>query len=200
MQLDAYTPLVHRIAARIHARTDPSEFELADLVQLGMVGLLEAASRYTPARGTAFETFAAYRINGAILNGLHGYSERQRQLEVQRELTDDQAAEKPQKSMVLGPDDSATLGIGWFEAEAPATDDAYIRIESEQLRQQVANLTKCLPESERRVIAGHYFQQMPFEQVAREMGLTKGRISQLHHAGLRRLRERLANVSATLLL
>src|SRR5437868_7509571 len=66
----AYTPLVRRLAARVYARRIGGELEYADLVQIGMVGLLEAIDRYTPARGVRFETFATYRVEGAILNGL----------------------------------------------------------------------------------------------------------------------------------
>ena len=46
--VDAYTPLVRRLAARIYSRRVGGELEYADLVQLGMVGLLEAIDRYTP--------------------------------------------------------------------------------------------------------------------------------------------------------
>ncbi|MBW8743393.1 MAG: hypothetical protein JF628_03435 [Sphingomonas sp.] len=59
------------------------------------------------------------------------------------------------------------------------------------MRGQLTELSEQLPEAERRVIFRHYFQQQPFDDIAAGMGLTKGRISQLHHAALRRLRERL---------
>ncbi|HEY8880059.1 MAG TPA: sigma-70 family RNA polymerase sigma factor, partial [Roseateles sp.] len=89
--MEAYTPLVRRLAARAYSRRIGGELEYADLVQMGMVGLLEAIDRYTPARGVRFETFATYRVEGAILNGLPSYSELQRQLALRRELARERA-------------------------------------------------------------------------------------------------------------
>jgi len=84
------------------------------------------------------------------------------------------------------------LEAGPEGAEASAEpDNAYARIELIQLRRRIAELVGNLPESERRVIVRHYFQQQPFEEIARGLSLTKGRISQIHHAALRRMRERL---------
>jgi RNA polymerase sigma factor for flagellar operon FliA len=68
-------------------------------------------------------------------------------------------------------------------------DNAYSRAELAQLKRQLAELMHRLPQNERHVLHRHYFQQMPFEQIALGLGLTRGRISQLHHGGLRRLRD-----------
>jgi RNA polymerase sigma factor FliA len=88
------------------------------------------------------------------------------------------------------------LDAGVDESEGPSTpDNAYVRVELMQLRRRIAELTERLPESERRVIVRHYFQQLPFDEIALGLGLTKGRVSQLHHAGLRRLRERLRELN-----
>ena len=61
--------LVERIA-RCLVRRMPPHVALDDLIQAGMVGLLEAAQRYAPGRGAAFKTFAAIRIRGAILDSV----------------------------------------------------------------------------------------------------------------------------------
>lgn len=204
--VDAYTPLVRRLAAKAYARRIGGELEYADLVQFGMVGLLEAIDRYTPARGVRFETFATYRVEGAILNGLPSYSELQRQLALRRELARDRADSL--RRGLAGPDRSALerladiaigLALGFaLEDSGLAThdepadpDNAYARLELAQLRRHLAELTEQLPDAERRVVFRHYFQQQPFDEIAAGMGLTKGRISQLHHAALKRLRERL---------
>lgn len=90
------------------------------------------------------------------------------------------------------------LALGFsLEADAgPAhepvePDNAYQRLELAQLRRRLAELVEQLPEAERLVMARHYFQQQPFDEIARGQGLSKGRVSQIHHAALRRLRERL---------
>jgi RNA polymerase sigma factor for flagellar operon FliA len=64
-----YTPLVKRIAHHMIARL-PASVQLDDLVQAGMMGLLDAASRFDEAQGIQFETFAAQRVRGAMLDEL----------------------------------------------------------------------------------------------------------------------------------
>ena len=61
-----YSPLVKRIAHHMIARL-PASVQIDDLVQAGMMGLLDAASRFDEAQGIQFETFAAQRIRGAML-------------------------------------------------------------------------------------------------------------------------------------
>lgn len=75
-------------------------------------------------------------------------------------------------------------------AEEPATPDTtYSRLERLQTQHQLVGVVQRLPSSERRIVLGHYFQLQPFEEIAHDMGLTKGRVSQLHHAALARIRE-----------
>lgn len=68
-QLRQYAPLVHRLAHLMIARL-PASVELDDLIQVGMIGLTEALARYEPSMGVQFETFAAQRIRGAMLDEL----------------------------------------------------------------------------------------------------------------------------------
>lgn len=205
MLVDAYAPLVRRLAQRVFARRIGGELQLTDLVQHGMVGLLESIDRYEQGRGVRFETFAFLRIEGAILNGLAAQSELQRQLAVRREdmrqrshsLAEEAAPEAASAlerlaSLAVGVAmglllDDAADGIGSREPAMP--DNAYCRTELAQLKRQLAELMQQLPQNERHVLHRHYFQQVAFDQIALGLGLTRGRVSQLHHAGLRRLRE-----------
>jgi len=66
-----HTYLVRRIAYH-YARRMPRYVEVDDLIQAGMIGLLEAAQRYESRAGAAFETFAGVRIRGAILDSIRG--------------------------------------------------------------------------------------------------------------------------------
>lgn len=184
-----------------------AELEFADLVQLGMVGLLEAIDRYTPARGVRFETFATYRVEGAILNGLPAYSELQSQLEFRRHraversrsIRASEGASQPGTSAMERLAELAVgLAIGFaledsgmYQVDEAASfpDNAYTRIELRQLKTRLATLVRELPAAERRVIERHYLQQIPFDEIALSVGLTKGRISQLHRTGLLMLRE-----------
>ena len=64
-----YVPLVKRIAYHLMARLPPS-VQFDDLVQNGMIGLLDAIDRYQEGFGAQFETYATQRVRGAILDGL----------------------------------------------------------------------------------------------------------------------------------
>ena len=64
-----YVPLVRRLAHHMIAKL-PANVELDDLIQVGMMGLAEALSRYETAQGVQFETFASQRIRGAMLDEL----------------------------------------------------------------------------------------------------------------------------------
>lgn len=67
--LKEYAPLVKRIAHHLKAKL-PGSVEVDDIIQAGMMGLLEAAGRYDELRGAQFETYAAQRIRGAMLDEL----------------------------------------------------------------------------------------------------------------------------------
>jgi len=66
-----YAPMVRRLAAQLIARL-PANVELDDLVQAGMIGLMDALSRYETGHGAQFETFAMQRIRGAMIDELRG--------------------------------------------------------------------------------------------------------------------------------
>ncbi len=69
--LKEYAPLVKRIAHHMMLKL-PGSVEVDDLIQAGMMGLLDAATRYDELRGAMFETYAAQRIRGAMLDELRG--------------------------------------------------------------------------------------------------------------------------------
>src|SRR5688500_5603064 len=64
-----HAELVKRIAYHLAGRL-PASVEVDDLIQAGMLGLLEAAANYTADRGASFETYAGIRIRGAMLDAL----------------------------------------------------------------------------------------------------------------------------------
>ncbi|HJS05259.1 MAG TPA: RNA polymerase sigma factor FliA [Variovorax sp.] len=67
--LKQHQPMVRRMALQMLARL-PASVELDDLIQAGMIGLLDASTRYKDNRGAQFETFASQRIRGAMLDEL----------------------------------------------------------------------------------------------------------------------------------
>ncbi len=69
--LKQYSPLVRRLAHQMIAKL-PANVELDDLIQVGMIGLSDALTRFDAAQGVMFETFATQRIRGAMLDELRG--------------------------------------------------------------------------------------------------------------------------------
>ena len=64
-----YTPLVRRIAHQMVAKL-PANVELDDMIQAGMMGLMDAICRYEESQGTQFEVYASQRVRGAMLDEL----------------------------------------------------------------------------------------------------------------------------------
>ena len=83
-------PFVQQLARRV-AATMPHSIDLGDLVQDGVIGLIDAAERFDEARGIKFETFAERRVRGAMIDALRkdawprGVRRQRRELEAARE-------------------------------------------------------------------------------------------------------------------
>jgi len=89
-RIAAGVPFVESLARRV-ASSMPHSIELGDLIQDGMLGLIDAACRFDEARGIKFETFAERRVRGAMIDALRkdawprGVRRQRRQLEAARE-------------------------------------------------------------------------------------------------------------------
>jgi RNA polymerase sigma factor for flagellar operon FliA len=68
-QVNKYAPLVKRIAYHMMARL-PASVEVDDLIQVGLIGLMDAVSRFDGTQGAQFESYATQRIRGAMLDEL----------------------------------------------------------------------------------------------------------------------------------
>jgi RNA polymerase sigma factor for flagellar operon FliA len=69
--VERYAPMVRRLASQMIAKL-PANVEIDDLIQAGMIGLMDALSRYETGHGAQFETFAMQRIRGAMIDELRG--------------------------------------------------------------------------------------------------------------------------------
>ncbi len=214
--ISLHLPYARTIAAVLYGRRFNDEIEFGDYFQLASIGLLEALDRFDPDRGAQFRTFASRRMQGAILNGIEKLSEKQQQIAARQKLKAERLAEvrdlAEERSGVRGaPQGSAQLfqfvsevGIGlalaWMLEGTGMIDDPqraehipfYRTAEIRQLRTRLLQLVDALPEQERIVVRHHYLQDLPFEQVATMLQLTRGRISQIHKQALLRLRSSLS--------
>jgi len=69
--IERYGQMVRRSASQLVARL-PSNVDIDDLIQAGMIGLMDAVSRFDASQGVQFETFATQRVRGAMLDELRG--------------------------------------------------------------------------------------------------------------------------------
>ncbi len=93
-------PFVESLARRV-ASSMPHSIELSDLVQDGMIGLIDAACRYDESRGIKFETFAERRVRGAMIDALRrdawprGVRRQRREIEAAREQLRRELGDEP---------------------------------------------------------------------------------------------------------
>jgi RNA polymerase sigma factor for flagellar operon FliA len=193
------------LAARLYQRQVDREIEFGDFLQFAMIGLIEAIERYQPGRGARFTTYATPNIRGAMLKGIQHLSERQEQIVWRRRALAERTTSLAPETFAAG--DAPNLlnellevatglalgflldGTGLFVAGKDSLPgNAYAQIELRQLRDRLGPLLDRLTERERAVIRHHYLEGRPFEEVARLLDLSKGRVSQLHRQALARLR------------
>jgi RNA polymerase sigma factor for flagellar operon FliA len=201
----AYMGFARMMAAKVYSRRSYTEMEFADYLQYATVGLLEALDRFEPDRGVLFESFAARRITGAVLNGIASSSEIQRQIAARKQMIGLRVASLNElASMPAGAEALfarlAELAIGlavgfaleesgmYAREEGAYADNTYAGVELKQLKGRVRAALGALAPNQRRVLEAHYLQQMSFEDVATSMALTRGRISQIHKEALQNLR------------
>jgi RNA polymerase sigma factor for flagellar operon FliA len=104
--LKQYSPLVRRLAHQMIAKL-PANVEIDDLIQVGMIGLHDAFSRFDTEQGVQFETFATQRIRGAMLDELRGSDwmsrgnrRQQREIEAAVHKLEQQFGRAPQESEI----------------------------------------------------------------------------------------------------
>ncbi|UTY59315.1 sigma-70 family RNA polymerase sigma factor [Massilia sp. erpn] len=203
-----YLEFARMMAGKLYAGRTFTGLEFDDYLQFARLGLLEAIDRYDHALGAKFETYAALRINGAILSGIRSYSEVHEQIAARKQIAATRVAALSQAAPDGRDPDAlfghlAELAIGlavgfalegqgmYRDGETEYPDNSYARAELRQLRERIVALVQTLPARQRRVIAGHYLQGQPFEEIAAALQLSKGRVAQLHKEGLASLRVQL---------
>lgn len=191
-------------AAKLYADRQIAEIEFDEFHQYAMVGLLEAVDRYDPDRGAGFRTYASHRIRGAILSGVEKHCEKQQQITARSRIREERFQELLEEVTATEQDPFLRLvdlaigtaigymleDSGMFQTDEGACEhNIYRSRELKDLARALDGLVDTLPPQERSVIRYHYYQQIRFDEIAAKMGLTKGRISQVHHRALRRMRE-----------
>ena len=215
-----YAPLVKRIAYHLVSRLPPS-VQVEDLIQAGMIGLIEARRNYDPRQGASFETFASIRIRGAMLDEIRRgdwtpRSVHRRSREIEEairaiENREGRDASDTEVAQALGISldeyyktlaDSAQARVfsldeltedGDSLAEAGAFPEPYEALRETAFSQALADAIANLPERERLVVAMYYGEEMNLKEIGLVLGVSESRVCQIHGQATLRLRSRLGD-------
>jgi RNA polymerase sigma factor FliA len=187
-----YRPWAASVGRSVYRRISIYSLDSEDFKQNAELGLLDAMSRFDPDRGVEFRAFARPRVRGAVFNGLRTLlSERgvsNDDMRYAERLADLHRSDVDAFDSVV--DAIVGLGIGYLldHAGNEGSGDGYAYVKHDQTSTSLQQAVGRLPERLRHIISEHYFNHIPFRDIAEDMKLTKGRISQLHHEALNRLR------------
>lgn len=206
---DHYRPFARKLAAYHWGRRKPDNFERGDLEQLAYEALLQAIDRYDPQRNVPFEAYARLRIAGHIANCLATMSEASAQYRYRRRTERERLRSLNRPDGEPGEDAltalsrlAATLALGLMLEDGEGIDpdtlpdtqpSAFESLAWHEMKRKIADQIAALPAREADVVRQHYLNGVSFQQIAGLMGLSKGRISQIHRAALSRLRDQLAH-------
>ncbi len=203
---ERYRGYAKSLAARLFSRRSFNDVAFEEYHQLALLGLMEAMDRFDPARGVKFKTFATPRIQGAIHNGLETLTERHQQIAMRRRLASERTASLVPEHMALGDPEKLLAQLGDVavdvalafildgiglgpDARERLPGNAYAETELSQVRARLWQGVEQLSAQEREVLELHYRRGRRFEEIARHMALSKGRISQIHSQAVGRLRK-----------
>jgi len=220
--LRQHAPLVKRIAHHLMARL-PSSVQLDDLIQSGMIGLLEAARKYEPGKGASFETYAGIRIRGAMMDEIRKgdwvprsvhrngrrIAEAIRTVENRtgRDAQDTEVAHELGMSLEdyhAALQDSAGGRLFSFEelvdngeavTESVGEDlpGPYEGLQRRAFQQSLADAIGALPERERLVLSLYYDEELNLKEIGEVLSVSESRVSQILSQTTLRLRSRLAD-------
>lgn len=217
--VEQYAPLVKRIAYHLLGRL-PSSVQVEDLMQAGMIGLLEASRKFDFGKGASFETYAGIRIRGAMLDEVRKgdwaprsvhrntrmVSDAMRAVEARlgRDAKDHEIAAELDMSLeeyytIL----SDTAGSKLFsfddllESGAPADvqggEEPFSGLQDERFRAALIEAIDSLPERERLLLSLYYDEELNLKEIGAVLGVSESRVSQLHSQCAARLRSKLVS-------
>jgi RNA polymerase sigma factor for flagellar operon FliA len=218
-----YAPLVRQVAHRVAAGL-PSYVDHADLAQSGVFGLIDAVERFDPERCPRFESYAAQRIRGAILDELRAQDwiprtvrGRVRELEraqerlegrLLRAATDRELAAElgvpvrelrglTQQVQVISVEalEENSGGVSELLADDRSPDPMTV-VQARETMRQLNMVVAQLGERDRRVVELYYLENRTLAEIGRVLGVTESRVCQLHSRLVGRLRGRLEELAA----
>ncbi|MCW8906282.1 MAG: RNA polymerase sigma factor FliA [Sedimenticola sp.] len=220
--VNRHAPLVKRIAYHLMNRLPPN-VQADDLIQAGMIGLLEASRNYDPSQGASFETYAGIRIRGAMLDEIRRsdwtprsvhrkarmVADAMRSIENEqgRDARDVEVAEVLDMDLVqyhrilqdaagcriFSIEELQAVGELPFDSSSGDGIGPYEGMQKDAFKKSLAEAIAGLPERERLVIGLYYDEEMNLREIGQVLGVSESRVCQIHSQATLRLRSRLAD-------
>lgn len=216
-ELLAHVGLVKRVALHLKGRL-PNFMELDELIQVGMIGLIEAKSSFDASKGVDFEVFAKNRVRGAILDQVRKMSYLPRSAivnirdhnqanaalsgELGREASQTELAEfmgKDVDSFQKERTHAHRFQTVSLESQLPDTVDMpgsqnnepEAKMAEEQFMDSLMSSIDSLPERDRTVISLYYVEEMNLKEIGAVLEVSESRVSQILSSGVKKLRQTL---------
>lgn len=219
IDIEEFLPLVNRIAYHLKGRL-PDSVMVDDLIQSGIIGLIEASQKFDASQGASFETYAGIRIRGAMLDEIRRgdwtprsvyrksreVSDAISKIEARegREAKDQEVAEEMQVSL----DDyyhilQDTNSVQLLSIDEPDHDELsedrmvgqmksqLLEISEEGFHQALSDEIDNLPEKEKLVMALYYDEELNLKEIGEVLEVSESRVSQIHSQAIKRLKARL---------
>ena len=221
--IEKYDSFVRKIAYHLIGKL-PKHVQIDDLIQSGMIGLIEAAKNYDLSKGASFQTYAGIRVRGAMLDEIRKgdwaprsvhrnarkISQAIRELEhsTGRDARDHEVAKHLNISIQeyhqmlqdsngarLFPYDDLTLSHDDIQSlDQILSPSPLENLQKSDFQKILAKGIAELPEKERLVLALYYNEDLNLKEVGHVLGVSESRISQIHSQAMIRLQSRLINI------
>ena len=210
--------LVKRVALHLKTRL-PNFMELDELIQVGTIGLIEAAKSFDDKKGVEFEIFARTRIRGAILDQVRKLSYLPRSAivnirdhnqatallsgELGREPTQSELADFMGKDLEDFHKERThayrfqTVSLesqlpGTVDSPADEVNEPEANLEGSQMMEALAESIESLPEREKTIVALYYVEEMNLREIGAVLDISESRVSQVLSSIVKQLRQQLA--------
>lgn len=212
--------LVKRIAHHLSGRL-PSSVQIDDLIQAGMIGLLEATKHYDASKGASFETYAGIRIRGTMLDEVRRNDWLPRSVYRKSRLIAEAAHQVENKTGREANNNAvaAVLGINindyhqmvreTHSGQLCTLDDSglndelinqgvaamifgpYEDVQRDALCKTLSESIELLPEREKLVLSLYYDDELNLKEIGRVLGVSESRVCQIHAQAMQRLQIKL---------
>lgn len=218
----SHTILVKRIAHHLLGRL-PQSVQFDDLMQAGLLGLLEAIRHYDETKGASFETYAGIRIRGYMLDEVRrndwvprsvyrqarmiSAAVREVENRLGRDAKDHEVAAELGLTIndyhevlndatgahLFGFDDLGVTEDVLKDETLASSYEPHVNVLRQDMKTQLSTIIDSLPKNERLVLSLYYEQDLNLKEIGDVLGVSESRVSQIHSQATHRIRARLAD-------